>query len=291
MAKSPNWTREELDILAEVYPKLGKSLETQKHFPNRTLEGIALKASRMGFKVINNIRKGKTNAEYVEALKQTNFESLEEYKGSTTSILHKCKICNHEWHTRPQHALKLGARCPICDINSRTNSLDKVDSLLDSKNILRHSDYLGALKPLVVEHIDCGYMWTTKYAYIKEGSGCPLCNKGFGYSYSKENLPTVAYLYLLLITTNSEKFYKVGVTIRSVESRVRELKNRLKQDIVDIKILEVFQDTGINILIKEEKILKSSNLIKHKSKSKFEGSTELLSFSNSLDSIKKEIYG
>mgnify|MGYP000895555338 FL=1 len=282
MAKSPNWTQEELSILREHYPKLGKSIELQSLFSNRTLEGIALKANRIGLRVEHNIRKGRTQEEYTDLLKNTNFECLEPYKGSTEPILHRCKICSHTWNTRPQHALKEGAQCPVCDLRTRTNNIEYVDDILDKANMLRHSDYLGSLKPLVLEHLTCGYMWTTAFSYIQQGSGCPLCNNGFGYSMSKENLPEKATLYLLKVIAGGEIFLKVGVTVRPINKRIIELKSRFKEVYPTIEVLKEYVSTGINVLKKEQEIL--NKYTRYISSLDFEGKTELLHIGD-LDQI------
>ena len=124
MSKHPNWTNEEKDLLTRSYPVLGKCEELAKLFPTRPLQGICLKANRMGLKVINDIRKGRTNEEYKELLLNTNFEALEPYKGSTELILHKCKGCNTEWYARPQQVLRPNAKCPECATHNK-NSVEK----------------------------------------------------------------------------------------------------------------------------------------------------------------------
>lgn len=285
MAKSPNWTVEELDKLKTNYPTLGKCAELQNLFPHRNLSAICLKASRIGLKVINNIRAGRSNEEYLILLKDTNFEALETYRGSTNPILHRCKICSHEWPTRPQHVLKLGAQCPICDLHTRTNNLEYVDSILDEANILRHSEYQGSLKPLVVEHLSCGYIWETKFSYIQQGSGCPLCNRGFGHDFSKENLPKRAKIYLLKISVGGEVFLKVGVTVRTVEKRIRELRSRFKEIVPNIEIVAEYEDSGINVLKKEQYIL--SKFPRYETSLVFDGKTELLTISVLEDVLKE----
>lgn len=284
MAASPNWTKEELDKLSELYPKLGKCKELQEAFPLRALAGICLKASRMGYKVINNIRKGRTNTEYLELMETTNFIPLEEYKGSTVPILHMCGICEHEWFARPQQVLREGSKCPQCDLNNRKNSLDKVDALLNNSGFTRLSEYTGALDLLRVRHNHCGYEWDTVYSYIQQDSGCPLCNKGFGSGISKETLPEIATIYLLRIKTNTEYFLKIGVTSRPIKRRLSEISSRIP-NISTMSCLYDTIDTGINILKKEKKIL--STFDKFTSISKFDGCTELLDISNNINLIKE----
>jgi hypothetical protein len=284
MSASPNWTKEELDRLRDLYPKIGKCVELQEAFPLRALTAICLKASRMGYKVINNIRKGRTNAEYLDLIESTGFIPLEEYQGSTVPILHMCGICEHEWHVRPQQVLREGSKCPQCDVISRKNSLDKVDNLLSNSGFTRLSAYTGALDLIRLKHDRCGYEWDTVYSYIQQDSGCPLCNKGFGSNVNKETLPEKATIYLLRIKTTTEYFLKIGVTSRPIKRRLSEISSRIP-NISTVLYLYSTVDTGINILKKERKIL--STFDKFTSVSKFDGCSELLDISNDINLIKE----
>lgn len=289
--KSPNWSEEELQLLREKYPIFGKSKELQSIFPNRNLSAICLKASRLGLKVINNIRKGRSNEEYVSLLENTNFIALEPYRGSTVPIKHMCCICDHEWTTRPQHVLKVGAKCPMCDIASRKVSIDTVDSVLKNANIERLSEYTGSLSTIKVRHTICGHSWNTKYSYIQQGSGCPICNKGFGYL-DQHTLPVDAYFYVLeIILFNGEHFLKVGITSRSiVDRRINEISSSIGKNLVLIKPLVIARGPGADIIKLEHKILNTSTIIKHYSNIQFCGNTELKSIDcfNQILQIVKE---
>jgi predicted Zn-ribbon and HTH transcriptional regulator len=284
MSASPNWTKEELDRLKDLYPKIGKCAELQEAFPLRPLTGICLKANRMGYKVINNIRKGRSNIEYLRLIEATDFIPLEEYQGSTVPILHMCGICEHEWLVRPQQVLREGSKCPECDLINRKNSLDKVDALLNNSGFTRLSEYTGALDLIRLKHNHCGYEWDTVYSHIQQESGCPLCNKGFGSGISKETLPEKATIYLLRIKTSTEYFLKIGVTSRPIKRRLSELSSRIP-NISTVTCLYDTIDTGINILKKEKKILSAFN--KFISISKFEGCSELLDINNDINLIKE----
>lgn len=285
MSASPNWSSEEIDKLKEAYPKLGKCQELQDMFPNRPLTGIALKANRLGLKVLNNIRQGRTNKEYLELVEKTNFVPLDEYKGSTVPILHMCGICDHEWLARPQHILKPGARCPMCDITNRRVPINIVDETIKSAGCIRLSEYTGALDTIKLRH-KCGYEWDTVYSYIQQGSGCPICNKGFGYSLSKENIPSSATLYLLKLESVEFVCYKIGVTSRDLSIRLKELKSELPLNI-RIHIIHKVVDSGINVLKKEKEIL--SDHLKYKCPYLFNGHTELLDKSIDVELIKRNM--
>jgi rubrerythrin len=287
MAKSPNWTNEELKLLREVYPKLGKSQELKDLFPLRPLEGICLKANRIGLRSEKaNVRR--TNEKYTKLLESTNFISLEEYNGSTCPILHRCKVCGHEWKTRPQHALREGANCPLCNVSSMQNTLSYVDSILDSAKMLRHSEYLGSLKPLVLEHLDCGFIWETKFSHIQQGSGCPICNKGYGNIYSAINMPKEAYLYVLEITLQECTVLKVGVTCRKPLNRFREIRYELLKIHSTSRPLAYYTSSGEHILLLEKEIL--NKFPRFTSTIHFAGHTELLQLS-CLEELTKFLEG
>lgn len=285
MSASPNWTKEELDVLKEAYPRLGRCKELQDLFPTRPLQGIALKANRMGYKVTNNIRRGRSNEEYLGLCEQTNFIPLEKYKGSTTPIKHMCGICEYEWKARPQHILRTGAKCPICSHRDRLLTVEDVDKVLNTAGFSRLSPYIGALSTLKIKHDYCGYEWDTVYSYIQQGSGCPLCNRGFGSQYSNGTLPETATIYLLEVNTAEYTCYKIGVTSRSISTRIRELKSRIPSSIVELKVVYLTKDSGLNILRKEKLVL--SSFLKFQPCKRFEGSTELLDKSIDINLVKE----
>ncbi len=55
----------------------------------------------------------KTPSDYRKELGVTEYEALENYINSGTKILHKHKVCGHEWETTPSHILR-GHGCPKC---------------------------------------------------------------------------------------------------------------------------------------------------------------------------------
>lgn len=114
MAKSPNWTKEELKILSEVYPINGCTSELLSLLPGRTAKAINVKCSKIGLKVLNAWNKKKTNAKYTEELVGRNIVTIEDYVDDKTKIGHKCLDCGHEWSTNPHNVLA-GHGCPVCN--------------------------------------------------------------------------------------------------------------------------------------------------------------------------------
>lgn len=284
MAKSPNWTASEILILTNEYVKHGCTAELKAMLPGRSSIGISIKARKLGLKILDNPRRRISNEEYLIKLEKTNFISLEEYAGSTTPILHKCKRCNLEWNTRPQHALTVGANCPNCDISIRKNSIEKVDSVLQTAGILRIGEYTGSLDSIKVKHLACGHEWLTVYSYIQQGSGCPVCNKGFGYKV-KELIPHKAKIYLLSVVTDKEQYLKIGVTVQSVSKRINSIKCSMCDSTVSIKLLHTVEGTGKAVLKAEALIL--NTFTRYTTLRLFDGYTETLSVTNNIEDIKK----
>ncbi len=78
----------------------------------------------------------KTHEQYVSELTQINpnVEVLEEYAGSLTHILHRCKICNHEWSPIPNSLLS-GTECPKCGRRGLSSGEKEIHQYLDSRHI------------------------------------------------------------------------------------------------------------------------------------------------------------
>ena len=276
MSKYPNWSTEELELLSIKYPTLGKCKELQDLFPTRNLSAVCLKASRLGLKVLNNIRAGRTNEEYLTLLESTNFVALEEYQGSTEPILHMCGICDYEWEARPQQLLRIGAKCPICSHKDRMLPIDTINNILSKSDLTRLSEYTGSLDKLLVQHNTCGHEWWTVYSYIEQGSGCPKCNRGFGYLHNKKDLPSTATLYLFKLNIKGIECLKVGITCRPIKLRTNELNSSISKSCSDfsVTLMHSIEDSGKSILEHEWELL--SKYPRFNTEIRFIGQTELV---------------
>lgn len=231
-----------------------------------------------------------TEEEYINKLINLGdkFTLIGNYYNSTTPTLHECNKCHYQWSVRPGQLIRPNAGCPKC--TSWKNNVEKVDQLLNKYNFTRESEYLGALKPIILTHTVCGHTWTTKYSYIQQGSGCPKCNIGFGYLGNK----TVesAYFYLLeILMFGGVHFLKVGVTTRPIERRIAEILRDLGKDVLLIKKILVVKDFGSSVL-KKEQIILSSSIEKFALPVgyRMDGATELYPYKE-LDNIFKLING
>lgn len=80
-------------------------------------------------------------------------------------------------------------------------------------NIIIVDEYRGAKTPVWHEHTICGHTWLVTPTNILSGKACPACQKG-GFNYTKP-----AYLYLISFIYKGFKYYKLGITNRSVYER------------------------------------------------------------------------
>jgi len=278
------WSEKEIATLKEVYPIFGRSETTYECFPGRTSKAIFVKATRLSLKVADNPLKRRTDKEYVGLLKDSNFIALEEYKGSHTKLMHRCKLCNYEWLTRPQHALREGANCPRCTIN-KLNTNEYVDDVLSKADMVRLSEYFGNNKHIKVRH-KCGYEWDVSFSNIQQGQGCPACSGNFKGSDGE------AILYVLEIITWSDGiFLKVGITSRkNIKSRLREITSNMGSQLIKIKVIKIVRGKSPYILNLEKIILSDNTISKFTSKLTFGGKTELKHI-DYLDKILEIIEG
>ena len=153
--------------------------------------------------------------------------------------------------------LKLGAKCPDCDLDSRKLSIEEVDSVLDKAGFTRESEYTGSVDKITLKHNYCGHVWDTVYSYIQQGSGCPACNKGFGYI--EKCTPETTTIYILKLLLEENVYFKVGVTTRSLPRRITELRGSIKRhyNINNCSIIKIFSinSSGADILNIESAVL------------------------------------
>jgi hypothetical protein len=107
-----SWSEEDINFLTENYSNLGAYQCAE--ILGRTESGVAQKACRLNIK-------GKDTKDSIDSYirklrnKRICYEVLEDYKGSTFPIEHKCND-GHTWKARPANILA-GTRCPICSSN------------------------------------------------------------------------------------------------------------------------------------------------------------------------------
>lgn len=155
----------------------------------------------------------KTNEEYLEELfqKEINYEPLEEYKGATTKIKHRC-LNNHTWLVTPSLVLGRHRQCPLCT-GKRSNTEEYQKRLMSMGLPYKVvGTYYNQMTKCKLK-CDKGHIWSVRPTdVLLHGFLCRSCNpprKG-GLDLSKP-----AMLYYIKIGD----YYKIGVTGRSLKDR------------------------------------------------------------------------
>lgn len=131
--------------------------------------------------------KQKTHEKYVYELsiQNPNIEVVDRYAGALTKILHRNKICKHEWKSAPNYMLR-GINCPICSGHSIGQPPLYENSIWASPYRNFFSQYLnedqmknimpGSNKKI---NVSCPYCGTVKqiapHTLLAQGLSC-ICN-------------------------------------------------------------------------------------------------------------------
>ena len=125
----------------------------------------------------------KTHDKYVTEVAEINpnIEVVEEYINDATKILHRCKICGHEWKPKPTYILQHRG-CPNCAKNkSRKTKLYQTHDENVAKVFVKNATievlgtYTNSVTKILHKCKECGYEWKATPSYILSGKGCPVC--------------------------------------------------------------------------------------------------------------------
>ena len=112
-------------------------------------------------------------------------EILSEYVNAKTHVLCKCKVCGHEWRSKPLNLLS-GYGCRECG-NKRTSERQrktkeevsaKIHNILPNINIV--GEYVSSKTPIECMCKDCGTIWYPITSNLLKGEGCPHCSCSHG---------------------------------------------------------------------------------------------------------------
>ena len=127
--------------------------------------------------------KKKTHDKYVAEVAEINpnIEVVEEYINDATKILHRCKMCRHEWKPKPTYILQHRG-CPNCAKNKlrKTKSCQTHDEYV-AKVFVKNptmevlETYINSVTKILHRCKKCGYEWGAVPSYILGGKGCPVC--------------------------------------------------------------------------------------------------------------------
>ena len=127
-------------------------------------------------------KRRRTQEEYVAELYaiNPNIEVMGTYILSQQKLLHKCKICGHEWEVAPNSLLQ-GYGCPKCaDIqNAQRFSKGHEQYVKELSNIHPNievlGEYINAHHKISHKCKICGHIWNPEPDRVLHGAGCPVC--------------------------------------------------------------------------------------------------------------------
>ena len=99
------------------------------------------------------------------------------YKNFTTSVLHKCMVCNYEWSPVPVDLLK-GVGCPRCTHHLKRDEEYYVEELKRiNPQIELIGNFINMNTPILHRCKIHDHYWNVIPSSIVSGTGCPLCGK------------------------------------------------------------------------------------------------------------------
>jgi hypothetical protein len=150
------------------------------------------------------------------------------YKGTHEKVTIQCRV-HGEFEQTPNSHLK-GGGCPECatlkGAKSRTKSTEQfikeAKEVHGSKYLYTNTKYTGALDSAEIECVEHGAFHQSASNHLR-GAGCPNCVVKLG-GWSKSDFikrakGRVCTFYTLRCFNEQEEFYKIGITMRTVEGR------------------------------------------------------------------------
>ena len=139
-----------------------------------------------------------SNEEYLKRIIETNYISLEEYKGANIKIKHQCKKCGDIKESKPSHIMN-NIGCKSCDLIKSEKSYK--EKILD-RNLNVIEKYKGSKSKILHKCDICNNEWLARPNDISFGVGCPNCSS------SKGEKVIGSYLKRMGIEYESEKVFK-----------------------------------------------------------------------------------
>lgn len=214
------------------------------------------------------------------------------YINAKTKITATCK--DHGDFKKDLRGLYKGQGCPtcgreqsrLCQMKTQEDFVRQAAKVHGGRYDYTHTVYKGAFKDIVIECSEHGTYKQRASTHL-EGFGCSKCseeNKGWSRQafvrLCNKNASGVATLYVLRCEKGTEKFYKVGITSRTVADRYSWGMP------YEYKLLYEVRNTAAFIYDLERKLKKRLKAYNHKPSIDFEGRTECFS---TLDGIEKEL--
>ncbi len=141
-----------------------------------------------------------THAEYVSkaAVAAPTVRVKGFYTRSHDKILHRCKVCRHEWHVSPNSVLN-GNGCPRCgrilsdEGRSRGRTYDARLNAVHAGTIVRVGPYTKSANKTLHHCVSCGHQWFPLPSNLLRGVGCPQCQQPQNKRFSHSSLQWLTY--------------------------------------------------------------------------------------------------
>lgn len=234
-----------------------------------------------------------SHEEQVAAIEKVNsdVEVIGEIINGDTKVLCRCKVCNHEWSTKPNN-LKNGRGCPKCKglkiAQRRTLSHEEHLSAITKVN--HDIEVLGEIindrTKVLCRCKVCDHKWSPRPYAIKSGQGCPKCAKhGFlSHNFGK--------LYIMVDDPEVPTQMKIGVSVNENKRRNRVLKSAHKSGvrIPDLCVVKTLEGPTENIHELESTMHKYFSNYKINFPVKFDGSNEFFYYRPEVFDMVEEAY-
>lgn len=108
---------------------------------------------------------------------QREYKLLGKYINAYTKIAVEHIVCGHKYKAFPV-ALRRGDICPVCSPKHKKDTEEFIKMIYelagDEYKVL--GEYTGALKPVLIKHVECGNEYDAYYNNFKAGARCPICS-------------------------------------------------------------------------------------------------------------------
>lgn len=117
---------------------------------------------------------------YSNVIQEIGFAYIEgKYETKKSMILVSCRTCNYKFFTSIKRIIR-GDGCARCSRKEKL-SVEKIVSLMSDRCIdLLSTVYENSHSKLIWRCTKCGFVWESNWDNIREGHGCPQCNKLIG---------------------------------------------------------------------------------------------------------------
>ncbi|MGL4629801.1 MAG: hypothetical protein ACRCVT_01250 [Leadbetterella sp.] len=185
----------------------------------------------------------------------------ENYEGANSYLEIKCNK-GHSFAMRWSN-FNTGYRCPKCRKNAPLNYNDVKKKIEKEGYRLLSKTYTNCLSFLLFECPN-KHQYEAKWTSFQAGHRCRICNADAGFNCDKPG-----WIYYLKINIESKIYYKIGVTNKSIKSRIRHIP-------YSCKIL--WQEPylfGIYAYQKEQELLNKFKIFRNNKHFNFSGYSEM----------------